>query len=36
MIKRKDIKKFLEEKCDFSFCCDDNLEKLAKHLNKKC
>lgn len=37
VIKRKDIKKFLEkEKCDFSFCCDDNLEKLAKHLNKKC
>lgn len=26
---------FGEEKCDFSFCCDDNLEKLAKHLNKK-
>lgn len=26
---------FGEGKCDFSFCCDDNLEKLAKHLNKK-
>ncbi|ECW8954991.1 hypothetical protein F5R70_06080 [Campylobacter lari] len=26
---------FGEDKCDFSFCCDDNLEKLAKHLNKK-
>ncbi|EDP6894166.1 hypothetical protein GQR61_07950, partial [Campylobacter lari] len=26
---------FGENKCDFSFCCDDNLEKLAKHLNKK-
>lgn len=27
---------FGKGKCDFSFCCDDNLEKLAKHLNKKC
>ncbi|HEB9315824.1 TPA: SIR2 family protein [Campylobacter coli] len=26
---------FGEGKCDFSFCCDDNLEKLAKYLNKK-
>lgn len=26
---------FGEGKCDFSFCCDDNLEKLAKRLNKK-
>lgn len=26
---------FGEGKCDFSFCCDDNLEKLAKHLSKK-
>ncbi len=35
--KKKRYKEiFGEEKCDFSFCCDDNLEKLAKHLNKKC
>lgn len=26
---------FGEGKCDFSFCCNDNLEKLAKYLNKK-
>lgn len=26
---------FGKGKCDFSFCCDDNLEKLAKYLNKK-
>lgn len=26
---------FGKGKCNFSFCCDDNLEKLAKHLNKK-
>lgn len=26
---------FGKGKCDFSFCCDDNSEKLAKHLNKK-
>lgn len=24
---------FGEGKCDFSFCCSDNLEKLSKHLN---
>ncbi|EOH7341141.1 hypothetical protein ACMCWU_000981 [Campylobacter coli] len=34
--KKKRYKEiFGEGKCDFSFCCDDNLEKLAKHLNKK-
>ncbi|HDZ5157561.1 TPA: hypothetical protein RTH57_001715, partial [Campylobacter jejuni] len=26
---------FGEGKCNFSFCCSDNLEKLAEHLNKK-
>ncbi|EHN6916976.1 SIR2 family protein [Campylobacter jejuni] len=26
---------FSEGKCDFSFCCSDNLEKLAEHLNKR-
>ncbi|EAH7689477.1 SIR2 family protein [Campylobacter jejuni] len=26
---------FGDDKCDFSFCCNDNLKKLAKHLNKK-
>ncbi|HEB9344428.1 TPA: hypothetical protein RZK20_000954 [Campylobacter coli] len=35
--KKKRYKEiFGKGKCDFSFCCDDNLEKLAKHLNKKC
>ncbi|EAL8252295.1 TPA: SIR2 family protein [Campylobacter coli] len=34
--KKKRYKEiFGEGKCDFSFCCDNNLEKLAKHLNKK-
>lgn len=26
---------FSEDKCDFNFCCSDNLEKLAEYLNKK-
>ncbi|HEB9286761.1 TPA: SIR2 family protein [Campylobacter coli] len=26
---------FSEGRCDFSFCCSDNLEKLAEHLNKR-
>lgn len=34
--KKKRYKEiFGKGKCDFSFCCDNNLEKLAKHLNKK-
>ena len=25
---------FSEDKCDFSFCCSDNLKKLAEHFKK--